>query len=155
MPGGRPNYNTPERMKSFASINPETQCWIWSRRKDRDGYGRFCYKGRESFVHRLSYQFWVGPIQPNNVIMHVCDTPACFNPEHLKQGTASENRQDCVNKGRSTKGSRNGNAKLSLYQVHLIKELYELGMSQDELSDMFNVSRLQIRNIVHNRAWVD
>lgn len=157
MPGGRPYLNTPERMKALRIVDPETGCWLWPKHKDRDGYGRFSYKGRLQFVHRLSYEFWVGPIESGKVIMHVCDNPPCYNPKHLRQGTSSENRQDCVKKGRmpNRKGQKNINAKLSLYQVHLIRELSELGMNQDELSLMFNITRAQIRKIIYKKNWID
>ena len=153
MPRGRPLKNTPEFIKAQAVIDPVSQCWVWPKNKDRDGYGRVCHKGKEQFVHRLSYSFWVGDLKSDRVIMHTCDNRACYNPQHLKQGTVSDNNKDCSIKGRKRTKESNPNAKLTEYQVKLIREFHELGMSQDEISKMFNISRVQVRNIIYYRMW--
>ena len=124
--------NSPEIFES--KLDKSSGCWIWPLNKDRDGYGRTHYLGKEMFTHRLAYQLWVGPLERGKVIMHMCDNPPCCNPSHLKQGT------------------KNGNAKLTEYQVLKIREWYP-SMSQDELSKIFNISRVQIRKIINFKNW--
>lgn len=148
--------NTPEVMKSYAVIDEKTKCWLWPRSKDRDGYGRFVYQGKDKPVHRLAFEFWVEPIKPGYVIMHTCDNPSCYNPDHLKQGTIQDNIRDCVRKGRKPKREKNGNATLTNFQVGKIRQLsYYDKISNEELSKMFNVSRRQIFNIIHNIHWIE
>ena len=142
--------NSPEIFES--KLDKSSGCWIWPLNKDRDGYGRTHYLGKEMFTHRLADQLWVGPLERGKVIMHMCDNPPCCNPSHLKQGTRKDNNADCAAKGRKPKGSKNGNAKLTEYQVLKIREWYP-SMSQDELSKIFNISRVQIRKIINFKNW--
>lgn len=154
MPPGRPYKNTPEAMKELAIIDASSGCWLWPRSKDRDGYGRYVYHGIDQFVHRLSYQFWVAPLEPGKVIMHLCDRPACYNPKHLKQGTQAQNNRDCADKGRKPRGENNGNAKLTAYQVGKIRQMsYFDKTSNEELSKLFNISRRQIYKILAGINW--
>lgn len=149
---GRTVTNTPETIKKRIVID-DNQCWIWQGFKDRDGYGRMRLDGKERFTHRIAYEAWVAPLEPGKVIMHMCDKPACCNPEHLKQGTQGENNRDCAAKGRKPKGSKNGNAKLTEYQVAKIREWFTKGVSGEELSKIFNISRVQIRKILNFENW--
>lgn len=48
---------------------------------------------------------------------HTCDDPGCINPAHLISGTAAENANDKVMRGRSTRGERSGSAKLTALDV--------------------------------------
>lgn len=144
--------NTPDSIKERIIIDDEG-CWIWQGYKDRDGYGRMRLEGKERFTHRISYEAWVAPLEKDKVIMHLCDKPACCNPEHLKQGTQAENNRDCADKGRKPKGSANGNAKLTEDQVIWMRHLFTRGISGEQLSKIFNVSRVQVRKILTFENW--
>lgn len=144
--------NTPELIKERIVID-DNLCWIWQGGKDRDGYGRMRLDGKERFTHRIAYAAWVGPLEPGKVIMHTCDVPACCNPEHLKQGTQAENNRDCANKGRKPKGSANGNSKLTELQVKWMRHLFTQGISGESLSQIFNISRVQVRKILNFENW--
>lgn len=77
------------------------ECWIWSGCRNDWNYGTATYKGKKSrLVHRVSYEYFRETIPDKMLICHVCDNPPCFNPRHLFVGTASDNVQDCVRKGR-------------------------------------------------------
>lgn len=139
-------------------LNPSTWCWEWQGTKDRDGYGIFGYENRMRLVHRLAYEFYHQTTEEEmkgKIVMHICDNPSCVNPDHLKLGTQKENIHDCIKKGRraNQKGEANFNAKLTEYQVKKIRELAEFGMSQEQLSKMFNVSRRTIHNIRKGISW--
>lgn len=63
-----------------------TQCWIWTRGADRDGYGkRMIPNGsRAAAAHRGAYEAAHGAIPDGFVVHHRCDQPACVNPDHLE-----------------------------------------------------------------------
>jgi len=69
-------------------------CWIWTKNTNSGGYGLVIYQGKYHLVHRLSYSMLIGNIPNDMVIRHICDNPACYNPEHLMIGTHSDNRKD-------------------------------------------------------------
>lgn len=120
-----------------------------------DGYGRLWINGRKIYAHRLAWIKSNGIIPNNLFVLHKCDNPPCINVEHLFLGTNKDNMRDCVNKGRSTKGTRNGQAKLTQSQVDRIRDLYEYDdMTQQEIANEFNISNQQVNLIINNKRWV-
>jgi len=86
-----------EKLLSRRSVDPETGCWIWTGYKNNYGYGTVQFEGRKQLVHRLAAILW---LKIEKWALHKCDTPACFNPDHLFDGSASDNQQDAVAKKR-------------------------------------------------------
>lgn len=90
-----------ELLMHSRAVRSEKGCWIWLKTKNRKGYGVISW-GRFRFaVHRLSFAFHKGLIPQGFVVMHECDTPSCFNPQHLFLGTQHENMRDMKRKGRA------------------------------------------------------
>ena len=73
----------------------EDECWEWTKRKDRDGYGRV----RGYLAHRIAFTVHTGR-QPQDYVCHTCDNPGCVNPKHLWEGTNSDNMHDMSHKKR-------------------------------------------------------
>lgn len=79
-------------------------CWTWEGSKDQDGYGlisatRNGYKTKIR-ANRWFYEKYKGPLPDGMKACHTCDYTSCVNPEHLFAGTAKQNTQDMVRKGR-------------------------------------------------------
>lgn len=79
----------------------ETGCWIWTSYIFPRGYASFCTKvvggkSQNVYAHRVSYTWFVGPIEDGLEIDHLCRTPACVNPAHLEPVTSAENRRRAV-----------------------------------------------------------
>ena len=74
------------------------ECYI----SDRAGspYKTICLGGRYYQVHRIAYWLANGEDPGEMLVCHTCDTPACFNPEHLFLGTAQDNSNDKIAKNR-------------------------------------------------------
>lgn len=72
-------------------------CWVWTRRRDRQGYGvMWIYqegKKYQRFAHRMSYEAHKGLIPANKQIDHLCMNKSCVNPAHLEVVTSKENTQ--------------------------------------------------------------
>lgn len=145
------------------------ECWIWtgattSRRAHHD-YGQvFLWKdaaGRaiKGLVHRIVYEELIGPIPGDLFVLHRCDAPRCFRPEHLFLGDVVANSADSVSKGRSVelalRGERHGNVILSDAQVVSIRERYAArGVSQCALAREFGVAQSVVSCIVRGQTWV-
>lgn len=78
------------RIRQHSEID-ENGCWIWQRHADPAGYGRIQWRGRSYLAHRAAYELFVGPIADGLTIDHLCNTPACVNPDHLEVVTMREN----------------------------------------------------------------
>jgi HNH endonuclease len=77
-----------------------SECIEWTKNRTREGYGRRRVNGRLQMVHRLVWVEANGPIPDGLLVMHTCDNPPCYNLEHLKLGTQSQNMQDSAVKRR-------------------------------------------------------
>jgi len=79
---------------------PNCSCWIpEGRYVTEQNRTNIRHKNEMWLLHRLSYFLFKDSLNDNDV-MHLCDTPSCFNPDHLRLGTRAENIQQCVNNGR-------------------------------------------------------
>lgn len=79
-----------EHMLAHVAIT-SSGCWEWLGARSDTGYGHFRVDGREQYVHRLSYEHFIGPIPDGLTIDHVwargCVSRACCNPAHLEAVT--------------------------------------------------------------------
>jgi hypothetical protein len=87
----------------FKKVDKTTSCWIWTHSTNKFGHGMFSFQGKTLGAHRFSFQLHNGNISNGFYVCHSCDNPACVNPNHLWLGTASDNMQDMIKKGRQGK----------------------------------------------------
>lgn len=100
-----------ERFWREVTRGEPNECWLWMG-TPKNGYGVLSIKTREDawaphYAHRLSYEWFVGPIPEGMVIDHTCHNVAaerglcdggegcshrlCVNPLHLDPTTVGEN----------------------------------------------------------------
>ncbi len=76
-------------------------CLEWAGPRKPDGYGVLGkINSRTYAVHRLGYELLKGPITPGLCVLHHCDNPPCWEPEHLFLGSRTVNNLDRDAKGR-------------------------------------------------------
>lgn len=77
-------------------------CWPWTSGLTEDGYGQFAGPAGERLrAHRVAYELTHGALPPGLFACHGCDNRPCCNPKHLFAGTAKDNYQDSLVKGRA------------------------------------------------------
>lgn len=141
-------------------------CWIWTGRKNDQGYGKLSIANRTEKAHRVSYVIHKGEIPSGLCVCHSCDNPSCVNPEHLWLGTQRENIYDCISKNRDnssgltahgckgmTCGEMHGHHKLTGKQVIEILAASKNGESNVSISRRYPVGRQAIYKITKHLRW--
>lgn len=175
------------RFWSQADVKGPNECWIWKgpTNPSRGSYGRFWIHRAEFRAPRIAYAIW-NALDPGTLhVCHSCDNPLCVNPHHLWLGTARDNLRDCIEKGRTATGDRNGSrlhpdrcsrgakhsaavmgkiqrgarhyaARLTDDQILDIRRRYEAGgITQEELGKEYGYTQSGIRQIVRYQTRRD
>lgn len=108
----------------FASLTKRStnRCLEWTGSLHGQGYGCLRIDGVTRTAHRAQWERLRGPTN-GSWVLHRCDNRKCVEPTHLFLGTAKDNSQDMVRKGRSAKGEKQGLSKLTSEEVRRIKSL--------------------------------
>ena len=143
-----------ERFEYRVSPEPNTGCWLWMGGTNVWGYGLMSL-GRKvdgaTSAHRVSYKIYKG--EPGSLhVLHKCDNRLCVNPDHLFLGTAKDNCQDKVAKGRQQdqSGANGSNAKLTDADVEDIRTGRLRG---SDFARLYGVSPQSICDIQKGRTW--
>ena len=145
-------------------------CWLWKGRKDRCGYGIFCFISSlntprvAKFIgaHRYSMQLLLGheiqsPTRKLNegmLVLHRCDNPACVNPVHLFIGTQKDNISDRDEKERQSRGELRYNHKLTDEIVREMRQMFATGKHTiTQISRKFGFRFCTTWDAVNKRSW--
>ncbi len=90
-------------------------------------------------------------LAPDECACHSCDTPMCVNPDHLFVGTHADNKLDCVQKERHSRGEKVNTAKLTADAIERIRT--RRGESSYKLAREFGVCRTTINRIMNKQYW--
>jgi len=143
-----------ERFWEKVNICDEDECWEWLASKSKKGYGHFDARCGESRAHRYSWVVYFGEITDELQVLHHCDNPSCVNPKHLFLGTAKDNTQDMLKKGRDRLiGDKNGQSKLTSEKVKVARVLRKMGWTYQKIADIYNVSNATIFHAINGNTW--
>ena len=132
------------------AIGPPSECWPWGGTKTEFGHGQYRMGGKVTTAHRAAFVFTNGQIPDGLVVRHLCDNPACCNPNHLTPGTHAENVSDRVARGRSATGERNGRSVLTR---ELVASIRASDLSDLEIAVRLRVSKETVRNLRNGVGW--
>lgn len=136
----------------FRVLGP-TGCWEWTgHTRKASGYGEVSWGLDERRVHRIAYIALVGPIPDGLILLHGCDNPPCFNPDHLSLGTLIDNADDMIAKRRNAFGEKSPHAKLTEDQVREIRAMAGQ-MPQRLIADRFGIKQMQVSRIIRGERW--
>jgi len=106
-------------VRFWALVKKGSGCWEWQGTTSR-GYGNLRVGSsvdgarRKILAHRYSLSLSLGR-EVVGLVLHRCDNKLCVRPEHLYEGTASQNMQDAYDRGQivpyDRHGERNSNVK--------------------------------------------
>lgn len=157
--GTRMNVN--DRFDAKVRLD-ESGCHLWVGRIMHKGYGHFSVGTTTVRAHRFAYERKHGPIPNWMMVCHKCDVRACVNPDHLFLGTAQDNMQDCVSKGRAVNcgtsgrdqsGEKNYRAVLNEGKVKQIRADVAAGMSRRAAGRKYGVHFQTVTAIILGRSW--
>ncbi len=119
-------------------------CWIWSGRvMPNSGIPVIAAYGKTNvYVHRLIYKFIRGSLPDNKAVCHRCDTTGCCNPDHLfledRKDVHKRFERSRIKYGIQKRGLKHPYVKISDLHIRKIIELHEMGMTDIEISYLFN-----------------
>lgn len=157
------NYDEQRRTQSNASwderltedkwtVTPgplETDCWIWGRTLNSDGYATIKYHQKAYKVYRVMWERLHGRrIPEGKSALHRCDTPSCINPHHIFIGTQEDNIRDMVSKGRQ-RAPRG----LTDDQVRQVRAMVRGGMRQSEVMRVMGLDSSTVSRIVNRKIY--
>lgn len=130
----------------------ESQCWEWEGAVLKRGYGSIKVNGSTERAHRIAYRLEHGSIPEGLFALHHCDNKLCVNPSHLYLGTHEDNREDAVERDRTSHGENHHRAKLTADDVREIRQRGE-NESQRHLANEFGISQTSVYDIINGRTW--
>ena len=137
---------------------PNSGCWIWTGKKQSDGYGMVKINDKSYVAHVVSWCLFRGDKPDNMFVLHKCDNRWCCNPRCLFLGTQRDNMIDMHRKNRwipnPRKGDTHPKAKLTSCNVLEILQLLSEGVfTHKEIASIFNVTRSNISLISRGLSW--
>lgn len=153
--GHRKSPSLRERFDAKVTRRGPAECWPWSAGRIPEGYGALWdrKRGNNRLAHRLAWEFAYGSIPPGMFVCHRCDNPPCCNPAHLFLGTQADNDADRTDKGRSSRGTRHPDSKLTPDSVREIRLRVSDGERQADLAREFGVSKTTLSQMIHGKTW--
>jgi len=129
----------------------ESGCLEWiGKTTDGVGYGLIGFLGEQVRVHRLMWEIHnKRPITKGMYCCHKCDNRKCVEPEHLYEGTPSDNQSDRISRGRQGENC-GGQSRFYEGEVWLMKKLSGK-VSHRMMAKMFKTTSSNISRLINDK----
>ena len=118
-------------------------CWPWKGKiNKKDGRPYFTVDGKRRPSYAYVIEATTGIQQGTHMVIHSCDNPICCNPSHLSFGPHQDNMNDMKER------ERHG---LPRIVVRAIRKLLEKGVPQQEIAELYGISREAVSAISTRR----
>ena len=154
------SYDLPAKKSLFVQfaesveVDEPDKCWLWQGNTMKIGlpYGRINTNRKSYAAHRLSYEFLVGKIPQDMLVLHHCDNARCVNPHHLYAGNHKNNAIDRATRKPNSYavGERAAQSKLTESQVMSIRQD---SRSCYALAKEYSVSPSLISMVKNRKIW--
>lgn len=138
-------------------INAATGCWDWTGARFQGGYGVFKCKAIGPLQMNAQRASWIihnGPIASRcTFVCHTCDNRLCVNPDHLFLGSAKDNVDDMVRKGRNSRGESRPATTLTTDDVLTIRRMKKQGHKYEDIARAYGISYGGVGKIVRRESW--
>lgn len=144
--------NEPIDVFQLIDMRDPDACWSWGgtwggRSTDKRPY--FMANGHRGMAYRWVYELVHGvTLNPAQLILHSCDNGGwpigCCNPKHIRIGTREENTKDMTDR------QRHG---LPGTVVKAIRNLIAKGRTQEEIAELYGISRESVSAIATARVY--
>jgi hypothetical protein len=101
--------------------------------------------GKKWGVPRLVLHVKKGPLAPDVWALHTCDNTKCINEDHLFPGTAQDNTNDMIAKGRKVDDPTVGPRRRAQTALRIFTLTWE-GLSDDEICNKLLIGRTTLWN---------
>lgn len=87
-----------ERWISFVEVL-DNDCWRWTGSRTTQGYGQFNLNGKKMCAHQIGWQLsGKSGCRGNQVLLKICKTDLCVNPDHWEKGSRADTLRGCRGK---------------------------------------------------------
>lgn len=138
----------PIEERFWAKVKKTPTCWLWTGARNNHHYGKFWDGKRVGLAHRYSWSL-AGKPDPQQFLLHNCDTPLCVRPSHLRPGNYSDNMRDILLRGRG-----HGRSKLNPQKVRALRAMLRPGVNNlAAVAKKFGITESAVGHIKYGRTW--
>jgi hypothetical protein len=137
-----------------ALASDTNDCILWPYATAGAGYPKINLAERQTGAHRAVCEMTHGPcVDGKNHAAHSCGVRLCVNPKHIRWMTAKENAAEKKGHGTNNDGEKHGLSVLTDKQAEQIRQMFESGTRQAEISRSFGVGKMIVSRIVRGESY--
>jgi len=130
---------------SQINITPNIdECWEWLNGCGEGGYGNFSIGELGIHAAHVAAFMFTHDTKPQHWVLHRCNNPRCCNPNHLYDGTPSDNALDRERARKASGKPLRRKPKPPPSNWSEIRKRYQNGESSTQLAQLYNVHQTTI-----------